>query len=256
VRATKNKAATSGALLVATVGMVAGINSASASTTAAEARPTTGTSAVQPADLLGQGTKTHAKLRSLNNSGVVGQADVHVDGRHLEVSVDARGLLRAMPHAMHIHFSHHSRGTCPTVRDDDNSDHRLNTTEGHPAYGSVRVSLTNRGDTGPGSALAVNRFPTAPRGEIHYERKTTTTREVARGIRSGNAAAVIHGVDYNNTDTYDFAAGKSDLDPALPTEATDPVSCGVLRQDQSLLPDLPELASPGLPNPGLPSQGQ
>lgn len=250
MRATKNKAATSGALLVATVGMVAGINAASANATAPSAQPTTRTSAVEPADLLGQGTKTHARLQPLNNSGVVGQADVRVDGRQLEVSVDARGLLRAMPHAMHIHFSapHHSRGTCPTVRDDDNSDHRLNTTEGHPAYGAVRVSLTKSGDTGAGSALAVNRFPTAPRGKIHYERTTTTTRDVARGIRNGNAVVVIHGIDYNNNDTYDFAAGKSDLDPALPTEATDPVSCGVLHQDQALLPDLPDL--PELPNPG------
>jgi hypothetical protein len=248
VRATKNKAATSGALLVASIGLVAGISATSAGATVptgATGQPSTGTAATNPGDLLGQGTKTHARLRSLNNSGVVGQADVRVDGRQLEISVDARGLLRAMPHAMHIHFSADSRGTCPTVRDDDNNDHRLNTTEGGPAYGSVRVSLTKRGSTGPGSALAVNRFPTAPRGEIHYERETTTTRAVARGIRRGDAAVVIHGIDYNNNDTYDFAAGNSDLDPALPTEATDPVSCGVLHQRQSLLPDLP-----GLPNLG------
>jgi len=168
---------------------------------------------------------------------------VRVDGRKLDVSVDARGLLRDMPHAMHIHFSAHSRGTCPTVRDDDNDDHRLNTTEGHPAYGSVRVSLTKGGPTGPGSALAVNRFPTAPRGRIHYERETIPTHAVAEGIRSGEAVVVIHGIDYNNNDTYDFSAGKSDLDPALPTEATDPVSCGVLHQRQSLLPNLPGLLS-------------
>jgi hypothetical protein len=172
----------------------------------------------------------------LNNSGVVGQADVRVDGRQLDISVDARGPLRNMPHAMHIHFSAHSRGTCPTVRDDDNDDHRLNTTEGQPAYGSVRVSLTKDGPTGPASALAVNRFPTAPRGQIHYERETTTSHAVAEGIRSGNAAVVIHGIDYNNNDTYDFSARKSDLDPALPTEATDPVSCGVLRQSQCCCP--------------------
>ena len=38
------------------------------------------------------------------------------------------------------------------------------------------------------------------------------------------------GVDYNGNGMYDFAsAGKSDLDPSLPAEATDPALCGVLR---------------------------
>jgi hypothetical protein len=37
-------------------------------------------------------------------------------------------------------------------------------------------------------------------------------------------------VDYNGNGMYDFkSAGKSDLDPNLPAEATDPATCGVLR---------------------------
>jgi hypothetical protein len=41
---------------------------------------------------------------------------------------------------------------------------------------------------------------------------------------------VIHGIDYNNNGKYDFAgAGKSELNPKLPAEATDPAICGVLQ---------------------------
>ena len=39
---------------------------------------------------------------------------------------------------------------------------------------------------------------------------------------------VIHGVDYNKDGKYSGDV-KSDLAPALPTEATDPALCGVLR---------------------------
>jgi hypothetical protein len=38
---------------------------------------------------------------------------------------------------------------------------------------------------------------------------------------------VVHGVDHNNDGKYDGDT-KSDLDPSLPTEATDPAICGVL----------------------------
>jgi hypothetical protein len=38
---------------------------------------------------------------------------------------------------------------------------------------------------------------------------------------------VVHGVDYNKDGKYDGTA-KSDLDPKLPTKATDPAICGVL----------------------------
>ncbi len=38
---------------------------------------------------------------------------------------------------------------------------------------------------------------------------------------------VVHGVDYNKNGKYDGST-KSDLDPKLPTEATDPALCGVL----------------------------
>ena len=176
--------------------------------------------------------KVGGALNPLNNSGALGMAEVKVSGRHLNVHVDARRLMKNAPHAMHIHFGAKARHECPTVaRDDDNGDFRIETVEGAPAYGPVRVSLTKRGDTSADSVLAVNRFPTAPRGEIHYDRSIRTGSKVADGIRRGNAVVVIHGVDFNGNGKYDFrSAGKSDLDPALPAEATDPAACGVLHR--------------------------
>lgn len=169
------------------------------------------------------------KLDPLNNSGVQGRAVAIVRGRTVTVRVDAHGLVRNAPHAMHFHFSADSTHMCPTVRDDSNADHRLSTSEGIPAYGAVVYSLTKSGDTRASSALAVDRFPTANRGRIHYHRTFQVTRAFAAKIRHGKVAVVVHGIDYNQNNTYDFSAGKSDLDPSLPTEATDPVACGVLK---------------------------
>ena len=178
----------------------------------------------------GMGT-TQAQLEPLNNSPVHGRAEVVVNGNQIDVSVDARRLLEGMPHAQHIHFGAKARHECPTVRDDDNHDHRLSTAEGQPGYGPVKVSLTTKGDTSPDSTLAVNRFPNAENREIHYDRTIQVNDRLSRAIANGNAVVVIHGIDYNGNGKYDFrGAGKSELDPSLPAEATDPVTCGVLEE--------------------------
>ena len=170
-----------------------------------------------------------AKLRALNKSGVTGRADVTVHGTKLNVQYRAYNLLKKAPHAVHIHYGEQARNECPTLRDDTNGDRRLTTLEGVPAYGPVAVSLTIKGDTSPASALAVDRFSDAPKGKIHYHRKNITTdTATAEGIRDGDAVLVVHGVDHNHNGTYDFSAGKSDLDPKLPAEATNPAACGVL----------------------------
>ena len=168
------------------------------------------------------------RLNALNNSGVKGHSKVIVDGRKVTVSIDAKGLVKKAPHAMHFHFDKASRNTCPTVIDDVNADHRLSTSEGAPAYGSVRYSLTEKGNTSPKSALAVDRFPTADKGKIHYDRKFKVSKRFAKKILRGDVAVVVHGIDYNQNGVYDGEAGESDLDPSLPTEATDPVACGIL----------------------------
>lgn len=211
-----------GALLASSVGLV-GLSQAQSPAGAAGSN-----------GLLPTGTQTQAHLHSLNNSGVTGRSTVAVNGRTITVEVKARGLLRNVPHAMHLHFDRHARHTCPTVRADRNHDHRLSTTEGHPSYGMIKTSLTTRGDTSPRSGLAVNRFPTSPHGRITYHRQIRVSHRLAQAITNGKVAVVIHGIDYNNNKKYDFQAGMSDLDKTLPTEATDPVSCGVLKKQPLL----------------------
>lgn len=176
-------------------------------------------------------TETAGRMTALNNSGVAGRAELTVHGRRFHVDIDARRALKGMPHAQHIHFGAQARHECPTAAaDDKNGDHRLTTVDGAPAYGPVRISLTTRGDTSAKSVLAVNRFPTAPEGKIHYNRHAKTSKAVARAIRRGEAVYVLHGVDYNGNGKYDFdGAGKSELDPSLPAEATDPAACTVLK---------------------------
>jgi hypothetical protein len=170
------------------------------------------------------------QLNPLNNSGAEGHARVNVRNMRLHVAVDARGVVKGVPHAMHVHFGKAARNECPNVAmDDTNGDFRLETLEGAPAYGPVRASLTTRGDTSPASVLAIDRFPTAPRGMIHYDRTIKVGSPLAHAVKNGRAVVVIHGVDYNGNGTYDSdSAGQSDLDPSLPAEATDPAVCGIL----------------------------
>ncbi|MDN5790252.1 MAG: hypothetical protein L0H25_05200 [Micrococcales bacterium] len=169
-------------------------------------------------------------LKAVPGSGVHGSgtAMVEVTGTTITVTMAATGLLPDQPHAAHIHFGAGARHECPTLSDDTNDDGHLTTTEGGAAYGSVKVSLTMSGDTSAKSALAIDRFDTAPGGKLSYERGSINVApDVASAIASGESAVVVHGVDYNKNGKYDGAT-KSDLDPKLPTEATDPALCGVL----------------------------
>lgn len=176
----------------------------------------------------------HAKLQPLNNSGAHGNADVifHRNRPHqAHVDIDAFRLGKGLPHAQHIHFGATAAHECPTYKDDDDNNFRVNVAEGLPQYGGIVKSLTTRGDTTANSALAVDRYPTTPRGTERYNRtmyfKNTAVRNA---IRRGDAVLVIHGVDYNNNGEYDMGgAGPSELDASLPAEATDPALCGVLR---------------------------
>lgn len=176
------------------------------------------------------GSTVDGRLDPLNNSGVRGRAMVTIDGRQLNVRYNASKLAPGLPHAVHIHYGEDALHECPTVADDSNHDFRLNVVEGLPKYGPIAVSLTTRGDTSPDSALAVDRFPTAPKGMVRYHRLVMTDKAVAQAVRHGEGVLVIHGVDYNDNGQYDFrSAGRSELDPDLPAEATDPAACGVLK---------------------------
>ncbi len=218
MKPTRSKAAAGGAAILASAALAVSMIPGSAQAT--------GDTAARHGS-----TRTVAHLDPLNNSGATGHATVRTRHRDLSIDLHAHGLTAGMPHAQHIHYGETARNECPSApMDDTNGDVRLTTLEGVPAYGPVKVSLTTRGRTGAGSVLAVDRYPTAPRGEVHYERRTQTSKAVARAIRRGEGVLVVHGVDYNNNGKYDFdGAGKSELDPNLPAEATDPAACGVLR---------------------------
>lgn len=171
-----------------------------------------------------------ANLKPVAGSEVKGSgtAMVEVEGDMITVTMAARGLLPDNPHAAHIHFAAAARHECPTLADDTDNNGHLNTTEGGPAYGDVVVSLTKTGDTSPKSALAIDRFSTAPGGRISYERGSIKVSSgVAEAIAKGQSVVVIHGVDHNHDGKYSGTT-KSDLDPKLPTEATDPALCGAL----------------------------
>jgi len=173
---------------------------------------------------------TTANLQPVALNGVSGSgtAMVQVDGTQITVTMAAMGLLPDSPHAAHIHFGADARHECPTAAEDADGSGTLNTTEGGPAYGPVMVSLTKTGDTSAESVLAVDRFDTAPGGEISYERGSINVApELATAIADGESVVVVHGVDHNDSGAYDGEA-KSDLDASLPAEATDPALCGVL----------------------------
>ena len=189
------------------------------------AAPFLGMSAASAAD---GDTMANLQPVALNGVNASGTAMVAVNGTRIDVTMAASGLLADNVHAAHIHFGADARHECPTAGEDADDSGTLNTTEGGPAYGPVVVALTKTGDTSPESVLAVDRFDTAPGGELSYERGSIRVApEVATAVAAGEAVVVIHGVDHNDNGKYDGKA-KSDLDPSLPTEATDPALCGVL----------------------------
>lgn len=187
-----------------------------------------------------------ATLDELNGSGASGTATAVVRNQKIKsISVHAEGLSPDAPHAQHIHYGDDARNECPSLfPDDTNDDGVINTVEGVPAYGPIVVSLTTTGDTTPGSALAVDRFPVSSDGSFSYFRTDIrftrvsgtgysggggTAKQIADSVRAGEGVVVVHGVDYNGNGIYDFEGrGASELDPSLPAEATDPAVCGLL----------------------------
>jgi hypothetical protein len=174
------------------------------------------------------GDHFQADLKPLNRSGAEGHAILEKEGTNkLETEIHSHGLAAKLPHAQHIHGFKKAVSECPTlaVSGDDNL---ITTAEGLPSYGPIQVSLTTKGDTSPKSALAVDRFPVAnAKGSVEYERTFSVPSNVAKNL--GKKVIVQHGVDLNDNGRYDFkAAGKSELDPSLPQEATIPATCGVI----------------------------
>jgi hypothetical protein len=169
-----------------------------------------------------------AHLKPLNRSGAEGHAILEKEGaKEIETEIDSHGLAPKLPHAQHIHGFKKALSECPTLAA-SGRDNLITTAEGLPSYGPIQVSLTTKGDISPKSALAVDRFPVAnAKGSVEYERTSSVSANVAKNL--GKKVIVQHGVDLNDNGRYDFkAAGKSELDPSLPQEATIPATCGVI----------------------------
>ena len=175
-----------------------------------------------------QGEHYKAHLNPLNRSGAEGHAILEKEGnKKVETEIHTKGLAPKLPHAQHIHGFKKAVSECPTLAL-SGRDNLITTVEGLPAYGPIQTSLTTKGDTSPNSGLAVDRFPVANSfGFLKYERTFSVSGNVYRNL--GKKAIVQHGVDLNHNGRYDFkAAGRSELDPSLPQEATIPANCGVI----------------------------
>lgn len=173
-----------------------------------------------------------AELAPANNSGTSGHAQVHVSGNQATVSVEVTGAAEiwqgaAFPHTQHIHIG--GQGVCAGPGADADGDGVVSSPEGAPLTGHPRVSLTLSGDTGPGSAVAVDRFPAG--GSYSYERTVSLDAETMAALQAGTAALEMHGVDPAR---LPLAAQQkaSTEDPSLPLAATLPAACGTLMPSQ------------------------
>ncbi|MFJ2147426.1 hypothetical protein ACIOHB_01390 [Streptomyces microflavus] len=176
-----------------------------------------------------EGDTYQIDLEQLNDSGASGAALVSLEGDKLTVKIEAQGLVPGQPHAQHIHGStdgHDFR--CPDRSADKDGDGIVTTAEGLPTYGDINISLTTKGDTSKDSGLAADRMPVADKnGKLTYSRTITVSQDVADHLK--DLHVVQHGIDRNNDRKYDFGAGKSELDPKLPQEATAPANCGMVK---------------------------
>ncbi len=178
-------------------------------------------------------TELSADLSQLNDSGVSGTAMGVLDGNELNITVQAEGLLADSPHAQHIHIGGENSCPDPTM-EGTGFEGAIRTTDAAGSYGGVMVSLTNEpGETTPEAALDVANFPT---GEtVDYERTIELSADVAASVGAGDGVVVLHGVDLNGSGAYD-GDQESDLDPSLPSEATDPAACGEFNVSQVNMP--------------------
>jgi serine/threonine protein kinase len=166
-----------------------------------------------------------------NQSNGSGSGTVRLNGNVATITLDASGLLNGAPHAMHIHAG--GKGVCPPASAArlHNGHLSISTSDGIKFYGPPQVSLTSTGDTSPKSIIDFSRYPHV--GTIRYARTITIPTGVADAIRAGNAAMIVHGIDYNHNGIYDNVLDRSELNNSLPGEATAPAICGSLVASQT-----------------------
>ncbi|WP_153394467.1 CHRD domain-containing protein [Ornithinicoccus halotolerans] len=191
--------------------------------------------AAAPAMADHEGTEMMAELSQLNDSGASGTAwGVFEDDGMLTIQLQTQGLLDGAPHAQHIHIG--GANQCPDPgMEGSGPNGEIRTTDAADDYGAVQVSLTTEpGMTGGDHALDVANFPA--QGSYSYERTFEVPDDVASDIAAGKGVIVVHGADHNGSGEYD-GDQESDLDPSLPSEATDPALCGEFQVAQTSMPD-------------------
>ncbi|MFJ6479409.1 MULTISPECIES: hypothetical protein [unclassified Streptomyces] len=180
---------------------------------------------------LAEGGKAYQiDLAQLNNSGSSGTVMLTLKGNQLTVQIESKGMVPGQPSAQHLHGSTKGHDFhCPDATDDTDRDGVLSNTEATHDYGDINISLTTGGDTKPTSGLDVLRMPVADaQGTIRYKRTIEVGQDVVTHIK--DLHVVQHGIDRNKNKKYDFeGAGKSELDPKLPQEATAPTNCGEVK---------------------------
>ncbi len=180
-----------------------------------------------------QQTTLNAPLSPLNRSDASGSATVSLTGNQVTVRVNANGVSGTLPHAQHIHIG--GANTCPPANAGNRTEPRdlIDTAEGRPSYGEVRVSLTTQGDVGADSALAVERFPTADQGGSYVYSRTFDLPSGVTAADVRNGVVVVHGISklFADQTKYD-GEPRSSLKPDLPLEATIPALCGKLTAAQ------------------------
>lgn len=193
--------------------------------------------AASPAMADHEGTELMAELSQLNDSGASGTGwGMFNDDGTLSVQVETEGLLDGAPHAQHIHFGEQARNECPDPgMEGTGPNGEIRTTDAADDYGDVQVSLTTEpGDTSAEAALDVENFPVG--SSYTYERTVEIADDLATEIAAGNGVIVVHGMDHNGSGEYD-GDQESDLDPSLPSEATDPALCGEFEVAQTSMPE-------------------
>ena len=133
-----------------------------------------------------------ADIDPLNKSNVDGKAEFVQKGNTLAVTINATGLEPGV-HPQHIHGKELADAECPTGAADVNNDGFISVLEGAPAYGPIKINLTNPQTafgTPPVAGLFAEfagtpdnaNFPTAGAdGKIHFmQTYTFDSSEVAQ----------------------------------------------------------------------------
>ena len=183
-------------------------------------------------------------FKSLNNSGVDGQAFLLLDARSqtLTVHIQAEGLEPGQVHPQHIHgFSNDMDAKTPTLAQDDDRDGFVELAEGLDTYGPVQLNLTlnpedsahDHGSDGhdhTGSAV----FPTADEnGELrytetfHFDASDENAQAIFNGITPLQAKEIVlHGLTLQE----DQGRGDGEADGTAGYKAVLPVASGELQE--------------------------